>query len=162
MAVDMFLKLDGIKGESKDKTYAGAIDVLAWTWEGSQPVSIGGGGLGSGKANIEHFNITKYIDVSSPTLFSAMVSGKHIATGTLILRKAGATPLEYLTYGFTDVIISYIKSGATDEQAGKDMVTEQIGVAFSKIEMQYKEQASTGGASSTVKQGWDRVANKAV
>ena len=32
MAVDMFLKLDGVNGESKDKTHKLDIDVLAWSW----------------------------------------------------------------------------------------------------------------------------------
>ena len=37
MAVDMFLKIDGIKGESKDSKHKDEIDVLAWSW-GLQPV----------------------------------------------------------------------------------------------------------------------------
>ena len=36
MAVDMFLKLDGIKGESLDATHKDEIDVLAWSWGLSQ------------------------------------------------------------------------------------------------------------------------------
>ena len=32
MAVDMFLKLDGIDGESIDKTHAKSMDILAWSW----------------------------------------------------------------------------------------------------------------------------------
>jgi type VI secretion system secreted protein Hcp len=32
MAVDMFLKLDGVNGESKDKVHGKEIDVLSWSW----------------------------------------------------------------------------------------------------------------------------------
>ena len=32
MAVDMFMKIDDIKGESVDKTHKDEIDVLAWSW----------------------------------------------------------------------------------------------------------------------------------
>ena len=32
MAVDAFLKLDGIDGESQDKEHKGEIDILAWSW----------------------------------------------------------------------------------------------------------------------------------
>ena len=34
MAVDMFLELDGIKGETVDKAYKSknAMDILAWSW----------------------------------------------------------------------------------------------------------------------------------
>ena len=30
MAMDMFMKIDALKGESNDKTHKGEIDVLAW------------------------------------------------------------------------------------------------------------------------------------
>ena len=32
MAVDMFIKIGDVKGESKDKTHKEEIDVLAWSW----------------------------------------------------------------------------------------------------------------------------------
>ena len=32
MAVDMFLKLDGIEGESKDAKHAGEIDIESFAW----------------------------------------------------------------------------------------------------------------------------------
>lgn len=31
-AVGMFLKIDGVEGESRDDQHRGAIDVLAWSW----------------------------------------------------------------------------------------------------------------------------------
>ena len=46
MAVDMYLKLTGIDGESSDSTHAGEIDVLAWSWGASQSgtMHLGTGG----------------------------------------------------------------------------------------------------------------------
>jgi len=32
MAVDMFMKIDNVKGEAQDKAYKDKIDVLAWSW----------------------------------------------------------------------------------------------------------------------------------
>ena len=54
MAVDMFIKLGDIKGESQDKTHKGEIDVLAWSWgmAKSGTTHVGGGG-GSGKEDSE-------------------------------------------------------------------------------------------------------------
>ena len=46
MAVDMFLKLDGIKGESKDSKHSGEIEILAWSWGLSNSGSFGSGGGG--------------------------------------------------------------------------------------------------------------------
>src|SRR5919197_1518553 len=69
MAVDMFLHVDGIKGESRDAQHKDDIDVLAWSWGASNSGSahMGGGG-GSGKVNVQDLSITKYVDKSSPLL----------------------------------------------------------------------------------------------
>ena len=57
MAVDVFLKLGDIKGESKDAKHAGEIDVLSWSWGVSQTGTMGvGGGGGAGKANFSDLN----------------------------------------------------------------------------------------------------------
>ncbi|HDS5282244.1 TPA: type VI secretion system receptor/chaperone Hcp, partial [Escherichia coli] len=54
MAVDMFIKIGDVKGESKDKTHAEEIDVLAWSWGMSQSGSMHmGGGGGAGKVNVQ-------------------------------------------------------------------------------------------------------------
>jgi type VI secretion system secreted protein Hcp len=93
MAVDMFMKIDGVNGESKDKTHTKEIDVLAWSWgmnnSGSAHV---GGGAGSGKVSIQDLSFTKYVDSSSPVLALACCMGKHYGNATLVVRKAGGTP----------------------------------------------------------------------
>ena len=45
-AVDMFLKIKNIDGESKDSVHTNEIDILAWSWGVSNPGSphAGGGG----------------------------------------------------------------------------------------------------------------------
>src|SRR5271155_141355 len=78
MAVDMFLKLDGVNGESKDKVHGKEIDVLSWSWgltnSGSAHV---GGGAGSGKVNVQDLCVSKYVDSSSPNLMLACCQGTH-------------------------------------------------------------------------------------
>ncbi len=74
MAVDMFLKLDGVNGESKDKTHIKDIDVLSWSWGMSNSGSAHvGGGAGSGKVNVQDVSVTKYIDSSSPKLMHSLL-----------------------------------------------------------------------------------------
>ena len=51
MAVDMFLELDGIKGEAADKAHKDTIDILAWSWGLSNTGTFqqgSGGGAGNG------------------------------------------------------------------------------------------------------------------
>ena len=47
MAVDMFLPVDGVKGESADANHAGFSDITNLTWDASQVASVSGGGSGT-------------------------------------------------------------------------------------------------------------------
>ena len=97
MAVDMFIKLDGIKGESRDAKHKGEIDVLAWSWglSNSGTMHMGGGG-GAGKANVQDISFTKYVDAGSADLQLSCANGKHLKWAKMVVRKAGETPLEYI------------------------------------------------------------------
>src|SRR5215813_15294622 len=98
MAMDMFIKIGDLKGESKDNSpHKSDIDVLAWSWGMSNSGSAHvGGGAGAGKVNVQDLSLTKYIDLSSPDLMLSSCSGKLIKKGQLTVRKAsGTTPLEY-------------------------------------------------------------------
>src|SRR4030081_2471086 len=69
MAIDMFMKLDDIKGESVDGSHKGEVDVLSWTWGASQAGSAQvGGGTGSGKVQVQDLSFSKYTDRASPVL----------------------------------------------------------------------------------------------
>ena len=97
MAVDMFMKIQGIEGESKDSSHKNEIDVLAWSWGMTQSgTGHVGGGSGSGKVNVHDLSFTKYIDKSSPDLMLACCNGKHYGEAKLTVRKAGENPLEYM------------------------------------------------------------------
>ncbi|MEJ0065117.1 MAG: type VI secretion system tube protein Hcp [Caulobacteraceae bacterium] len=160
MAVDMFLKLDGIKGESKDSVHKGEIEILAWSWGLSNAGSFStGGGGGSGKVNVQDISFTKYVDLSSPALLLAACSGKHIAEATFIVRKAGEKPLEYITIGLKKALITSISTGGS---GGEDRLTENITLNFAQFKHQYKEQSDTGSAGGTPDMGWDVAANAQV
>src|SRR5437763_14257572 len=106
MAVDMFLKIDGVDGESKDKQHAKEIDVLAWSWGLSNSGSAHvGGGAGAGKVNVQDLSFTKYIDKASPDLMLGACNGKHYDNALLTVRKAGEKPLEYLKVTMTEVLV---------------------------------------------------------
>ena len=58
MAVDMFLKIDGIPGESTDASHKDEIDIFSYTWGESQPetAAAGPGGLSTGKTTMQDFH----------------------------------------------------------------------------------------------------------
>ena len=100
MAVDMFIKIGALGGESKDKAHKGEIDVLAWSWGVSQSGSMhSGGGGGSGKVNVQDLSFTKWQDAASCELIKAACKGTHIPEALLTVRKAGDKPLEHLVSG---------------------------------------------------------------
>ena len=158
MAVDMFLKLGDIKGEARDDKHKDEIDVLAWSWGGTQTANwhMGGGG-GAGKVTVQPLSFTKYIDTASCDLFLCLCNGKHISKGTLVVRKAGHDPLEYLKIIMEDIIVTSVSTGGS---GGNDRLTENVSLSFAKVRYEYTQQAATGGAGAKPKMGWDIAGNR--
>jgi type VI secretion system secreted protein Hcp len=161
MAVDMFLKLDGIKGESKDDKHKDEIHIESFSWGVAQTgtMSTGGGG-GAGKVSVHDITVSKVLDKSTPELMLACCNGKHIPTGLLSVRKAGETPLEYLKIKLTDILISSVQNAGT---GGHDSMTESLSLNFAKFEVAYQPQGPDGKAEGgPILMGWDVKANKKV
>lgn len=148
MAVDMFLKLDGIKGESADDKHKDEIDVLAWSWGMSQSgtTHLGGGG-GAGKVNVSDLSITKYVDKSTPNLMAACCNGKHLKEAALYVRKAGEKPLEYLKLTMKEAIISSLQSGGS---GGEDRLVEHVSLNFAEYKVEYTPQKADGSGDAVV------------
>ena len=90
MAVDYFLKLDGIDGESADSKNKGQIDLQSFSWGEAQTGTHGaGGGGGAGKVQMQDFHFVMKNNKASPKLMLACANGEHIKKGVLTCRKAG-------------------------------------------------------------------------
>ena len=157
MAVDMFMKIGDIKGESTDKKHPDQIDVLAWSWgiSNSGTTHQGGGG-GAGKANVQDLSFTKYIDKSTPDLLLATCNGKHYDSATLIVRKAGEKPLEYLKITMTEVLITSVSQGGS---GGEDRLTENVTLNFASVKLDYVEQKKDGSAGDKPSMNWNIAEN---
>ena len=158
MAVDMFLKIAGIKGESVDKSHKDEIDVLAWSWGTSQSGSAQlGPGAGAGKVNVQDLSFTKYVDASTPDLLLACCNGKHLDDALLTVRKAGENPVEYLKIKLTEVLVSSVSTGGS---GGEDRLTENVTLNFAKVAVDYTGQDEKGKAKSPAQSmTWDIPAN---
>lgn len=156
--VDMFLKIDTVKGESKDSKHAGEIDILEFSFGvAQQGVAHTGGGSGAGKAHWEDMIITKRADKSSPTLMLRCATGQHFKDATLTVRKAGGKQEEYYQVKLYEVLISnFSNSGNGDDS----IPVEHVSLNYSKIEFAYKEQSKDGGLGSPVKVSWDIKTNQ--
>jgi len=157
MAVDMFLRLDGIKGESKDSKHKDEIDVLSWSWGVAQTGTAHmGGGAGAGKAKAQDLTFVHYVDKSSPILLLHCFNGKHIKSAKLTIRKAGEKPLEYMTIELEDILISHVSESGS---GGGDQLQEQVGLNFARVKAEYQEQKADGSGGKKVEMGWDIPAN---
>jgi type VI secretion system secreted protein Hcp len=153
MAMDMFIKIGALKGESRDKVHKDEIDVLTWSWGMSNSGSAHtGGGMGSGKVNVQDLSFTKYIDKSSPDLMLACCNGRPFEKATLTIRKAGDQPREYLLVTLEDLIITGVSTGGS---GGEDRLTENVTLNFARVKVNYKEQTPTGGVGDKPEMGWN-------
>lgn len=145
MAVDMFLKLDGVKGEAQDKWHKEEIDVLAWSWGMSQSGTMHtGGGGGGGKVAIQDLSVTKWIDKSSPVLMKYCSSGEQFKEGILTVRKAGGKePLEYVIITMKEIIVTSVSTGGS---GGEDRLTENVSLNFAEVKLEYQPQKQDGTA----------------
>jgi len=160
-AVDYFLKIDGIKGESLDDKHKDEIQLESWSWgETNAGSHAAGGGGGAGKVVMQDFHFTMQINKATPELMLACATGKHIKEALLTCRKAGTEQQEFLKIKFSDMLVSSYQTGGSG--GGGVVPTEQISLNFSKIEYEYKPQKADGTLDGPVKAGYDLKANKKV
>lgn len=159
MAVDMFMKIDTVEGESVDKVHAKEIDVLAWSWGMSNSGTMHqGGGGGAGKANVQDLSFTKYVDASSHALLLACSNGQHYTKANLVVRKAGGkgAPVEYIKIQMDEVLITSVSTGGS---GGEDRLTENVTLNFAKVKFEYTAQTAVGGKDATKEMTYDIALN---
>ena len=150
-AVDMFLKIEGVEGESKDKDHGKEIDVLSLLWSNAvQSPRTGGGAEKSSPSDL--LSVTKYVDKATPKLFESLATGKHIAEAKLVVRKAGGSPVEYLKYTLKDIMVSSYSTGGS---GGEDRPTESVSFSYGKVEVEYTELNPDGTPKNLIVRGWD-------
>lgn len=144
MAVDLFLKIDGIKGESQKKGHKDEIEIISFSFGASQHGSFhtGGAGGGSGKAEIRDISVMKAVDKSSPELFKACATGKHIKEIVIYSQKAtGSDPLVYYKIKLEDVIVSSIDNQGA---SSGDAIMESVVFNTAKLTFDYQAQNAQG------------------
>ncbi|WP_058188926.1 Hcp family type VI secretion system effector [Terracidiphilus gabretensis] len=157
MAVDFFLKLDSIDGESAADGHTNEISLLSFSWGGSQVSSVAGtGGSGAGKVSLENLHAMKYYDKASPSLFKALISGTHIKTGVLSACKSGVTGGKpFLKVSFEELFVTNLSiSGSSETPA------ESVSFSYNKIKVEYSTQDEKGILTAVAAVSYDLKANK--
>lgn len=128
-----------IKGEATTEGHADDIGVLAWNW-GVAAGSAIGSTAATARRSYKHLVVTKGIDSASTGLLHALVSNDEVKEATLMLRKAGGEALDYFRMTLSDARVV----GVDVEVATDGRPLERIAFAFTKIDVEYKRQQTSG------------------
>lgn len=155
---DIFVRIEGIAGESQDAAHKGWIDALSFSYDVTQYAAAAfGGGLGVGRADFGALSFTHYVDRATPVLFQYCASGKHIPKVELSACKSGGGAQEYLRITLTDAVITRAGPGGS---AGDDLAKEVVEIIYSQIKIEVREQQSSGSMKATVTGTWNLKENK--
>ena len=144
----IFLKVDGVQGESSDAQHPGEIDVKSFHIKAINTPGTAGGGGSAGKVAFSQAEFTKSYDKSSPQLLQKVANGAHIKTVSFTFRRAGGAGENFLVYKLDDVLVSSYEQGG---DTGVSPLLEHVGLTFSKIVATYTPVAGP----PLVTAGWD-------
>lgn len=128
-SLDVFLKLEGIQGDSTDPMHTN--EIVAVSFKIAVQQTAGGGG-GTGHPQFTPLTVFKFIDRASPELFFSSATGRHLRSATLVVRKSGTNPFEFYKIRLKDVVISNLSqdANATDQDGN---LIESIALSYSVI-----------------------------
>ena len=161
MAIDAYLKIGDIKGESEDDKHKQWVEVSHVNWGVTQPrastLSTAGGHT-NGKADLSEVTFTKLADVASPILFQHCAMGKTIPSAVIEFMRADGDgkPITYFRIELENVMVSSFHPNSGES----GILTEQVHLAYSKIKVSYTRQKIAGGVAGSTSGGWDCAANK--
>jgi type VI secretion system secreted protein Hcp len=161
MAIDVYLQIDGIKGESMDDKHKDWIECTSVNWGVSQPRSATastGGGHTAERCEHKEVVFTKLADLASPILLQTCSAGKTIPKAKLEFMRADGQGerIKYFEIELENVLIGAIMPAVHEGS----IIQEQVGLKFSKIKWKYTQQKVTGGAGGNTSGGWDLATNK--
>jgi type VI secretion system secreted protein Hcp len=158
-AVEMFLKIDDIKGEAQNKNHKDEIDVLAWNWGMTQSgtTHVGAGG-GAGKVNVQDLVVTKWIDKASPHLMLRCANGKRIPEAKLTVTKTFKDSVvdDYFVITLKDVLVKGVETGMNATDTG---MTEKVKLNFAWFQIEYNVLRTDGSSEGKTQMEWSVLEN---
>ena len=161
MAIDVYLHIDGIKGESADDRHKDWIECKSVSWAVEQPrsaTSSTGGGHTAERCEHRDVVITKLADLASPILLQTCSAGRTIPKAKLEFMRADAQGerVKYFEIELDNVLIGAVSPSVSEG----DILTEEVGIKFSKVRWKYTQQRISGGIGGNTSGGWDLAANR--
>ena len=163
MAIDAYLQIDGIKGESADSAHQGWIEISSAHWGVTQPKSAAtstGGGHTAERCEHRTLTVSKLSDLASPILMQTCSMGKTIPKAKLEFMRADGDgkPVKYYEVELENVLIGSMEQLVNEGS----FLHDAISLKFSRVKWKYTQQKIGGGAGGNTAGGWDLSANKIV
>ena len=161
MAIDVYLQLEGIKGESADSQHQGWMECEMADWMLTQPKSATSSSSGGHTAErCEHSTVAlrKVSCLATPILLQYCSMGKTIPSAKIeFFRADGAgTRVKYFEVEMSDVLISQV---APQVQEG-EVMSEHLSLQYAKVKWKYVQQKIGGGSAGLTVGGWDLSLNR--
>lgn len=161
MAIDVYLQIDGIKGESMDSNHQGWIEIYSASMGVTQPRSATASTAGGHTAErCEHktISLSKLADLASPILMQYCSMGKTIPKAKLEFMRADGDgkPVKYYEVELENVLVANMDQVIHEGS----ILYDSIGLRFSKVKWKYTQQKIGGGASGNTFGGWDLACNR--
>ncbi len=161
MAIDVYLHIDGIKGESADDRHKDWIECKSVSWAVEQPrsaTSSTGGGHTAERCEHHDVVITKLADLASPILLQTCSAGRTIPKAKFEFMRADAQGerVKYFEIELDNVLIGAVSPSVSEG----DILTEEVGFKFSKVRWKYTQQRISGGMGGNTSGGWDLATNR--
>jgi type VI secretion system secreted protein Hcp len=151
--VDIFLKIQGVEGESQDAKHRSEIELTWWGWgvqqSGFSAVAHTALALpkGPSKALFQDLTFKHKVDKASPRLITHCAAGTHIPTALLTLRKAGRATVEFLKIKLSDVTVSSV---TLDSDSTDGVPLETVSLQYAQIDFEYAPQKADGSLDTPI------------
>lgn len=161
MAIDLYLQLDGIKGESGDADHKGWIECVMASWRVTQPKSASSsssGGHTAERCYHSGIDLRKTTDLSTPILLQICSQGKTIPSAMLELYRADGAGqrVRYMAVELTNILITDVAPSVCEGE----LMSEHVTLGYSKVRWLYTQQKIDGGAKGLIAGGWDLATNR--
>lgn len=148
MKADMFMKIEGIDGDTTNEKHPKEIQVSRFDWGAFQFANLHEGtGGGVGKAMVGDISLIHDVSSATPPMLNYLVTGKHVPSVKLVAYKSGGeSAVPYFTISLNTVVITEVQmefSGGVPQQRTRLHFDEYM-VDFT---IQQKDGASAGSTS---------------
>lgn len=156
MGVAMFMKVDGVTGESEDSQHKGWTDIQSISWGASQPGAMASGSGGNaGRASFNDLIVVAYMDKGSAAILKNCVTGKHLPSVQISACKTGGTQIEFMSITLQEVLVTSAQITGVDPGDAADRLLMNYNFQAAKVKKQYWQQNDNGGKGAEVSVGWN-------